>query len=97
MDLTKEPNFILCVITTVKRIFSHHLRMKIIAIIERQQSLNKLTASSKFFHIHTQYIYFKLPLTVQALNSQLKHLQKLVWKAGGKAWFLEKEESYNHP
>lgn len=51
VDLTKEPNFILHVKTTVKRISSHHLRMKI-TIIEKQQSLNKLKASLKFSHIY---------------------------------------------
>lgn len=47
VDLTKEPNFILHVITIIKRIFSHPLRMKI-TIIEKQQSLNKLKAPLKF-------------------------------------------------
>lgn len=57
VDLMKEPNFILQVITIVKRIFSHHLRMKI-TIIEKQQSLNKLKASLKFsIYIYIIYIF----------------------------------------
>lgn len=52
VDSTKKTNFILHVETIVKRAFSHHPRMKVITMIGRQQSLNKLKASLKFFHIH---------------------------------------------
>lgn len=37
-----------------------------------------------------------MPSTVQAFSSQLEHLQKLLWKAEGKAWFFGRRGSFKY-